>query len=325
MVDVQKLFCELSLHDLFKCRDILNNVIEKALIEDKASTAAKDIKEYCHYSPDYVPKSSPLYDTVQSDIEAFKFKELNLPDNQTASKFLCDSDEPYTWDSAKSGKSYVNKAHKMSEFQGIKELCGKINADLGTDLNSCLVTFYPNGTSGVRLHADGEEDMDRNSPICVLTLGVERCVEFLHKYQPPQTALVLSFSPSDGSMYSMNPGCQDFFRHRVKSDKSVNGSRVSLSFRKKLSVEEIQSNANVIHVAEKACSPVKKLIKQFECSNQSSDTFSAPAAHSTTVVLLCSRRRLYTTPSLRCTQFYLVLLSQSTSSRRILVLRRGEN
>ena len=119
MVDVQKLFSELSLHDLFKCREVLNIVIERALIEDKATTATKDIKEYCHYSQDYVPKSSPLYDTVQADIESFKFKELDLPDNHTASKWLCDLDEPYTWNSAKLGKSYVNKAHKMSEFQGV--------------------------------------------------------------------------------------------------------------------------------------------------------------------------------------------------------------
>ena len=65
MVDVQKFFSGLSLPDLFKCRDILSTTIEQALVADKKHTAIKKIEDYTHYTDDFVPKYSDLYNEVR--------------------------------------------------------------------------------------------------------------------------------------------------------------------------------------------------------------------------------------------------------------------
>jgi alkylated DNA repair dioxygenase AlkB/lysophospholipase L1-like esterase len=263
MVDVLNLFNSLSLSDLFVCRDVLNDVIQKKIVNDKVNSSTKDIRDFVTEAKDFVPSGSPLYDKIQADIESFKFIGSDTP-HKTSSIWLSDTDESYDWTSATTGRTFTNKAHSLSDLQGINELCGKINAEFEVELNSCLVTYYPSGTAGLRLHADNEVDMDRNSPICIVSFGADRHVDFLHKYQPTTSTPMLTLSSCDGSLYSMLPGCQEFFRHRVKADKSVNDPRISLSFRKKLSQNEINSNANVVHVTGNIPSPVKQLIQKFE-------------------------------------------------------------
>jgi len=280
MVDVLKLFNDLSLSDLFVCRDVLNDVIQKAIVNDRVNSSTKDIGDFVTEAKDFVPSGSPLHDKIQADITSFKFNELDTP-HKTSSIWLSDTDESYDWKSTTSGKTFSNKAHRLSDLQGINELCGKINAEMNVELNSCLVTFYPSGTAGLRLHADNEVDMDRNSPICVVSFGADRRVDFLHKYQSTTSTPLLTLSPGNGSLYSMLPGCQEFFRHRVKADKTANGPRISLSFRKKLSQKEINSNANVVHVTGNIPSPVKQLIQKFEPSYPAASTASSTRSPST--------------------------------------------
>ena len=41
----------------------------------------------------------------------------------------------------------------------------------------------------------------------------------------------LSITPQPGSVYIMQPGCQELFKHRILSDRKISGTRFSLSFR----------------------------------------------------------------------------------------------
>ncbi len=71
----------------------------------------------------------------------------------------------------------------------------------------------------------------------------------------------------------MLPGCQENFKHRVPSDRSVAGQRFSLSFRRR--VCKVSDSADV-RTARNETSPVKATIKKFEAITNS--TYSAPAS-----------------------------------------------
>ena len=73
--------------------------------------------------------------------------------------------------------------------------------------------------------------MNSSQPICVLTIGAKRKIEFVDKQQPNYRAAVKSLEPDHGSLYIMKSGCQSKFLHRVIKDKKVKQGRYCLSFR----------------------------------------------------------------------------------------------
>ncbi len=98
-------------------------------------------------------------------------------------------------------------------------------------LNSCLVSCLQDGRSSIRLHNDNEESLDHSQPIVVLSIGACRKVDFLGCYQRSHETPACSHSPSSGSVYSMLPGCQEWYKHRILGDRNCREPRYSLSFR----------------------------------------------------------------------------------------------
>ena len=215
-----------------------------------------------------------------SDIEGLGFSKKS----SITSAWLTTLDQPYIWESKKNNTIVVNKPINIFDpaYQAILGVLNQINADYNLELNSCLLTWIPNGSSNIRLHADNEDDMDSTSPIVVVPIGSTRKVEFLHCYQACTEKALLTLEPVSGSLYQMLPGCQEYFLHRVPAMKHISGGRYALSFRKM-----IPSNVNVSGVkiplpamfppplppppsvpesskADHTTSPIKELISLFE-------------------------------------------------------------
>ncbi len=146
--------------------------------------------------------------------------------------FLSGFADSYVWDSANGPvDNHPKHIDVIDNFPVVKGIMRLINETYNCDMNSVLVTYYKNGSSKVALHDDSEDTIDAKQPICVLSLGATRRIDFVGKDQDSYRSNAKSISPNDCSLYTMKAGCQDLFLHRVRMDRSVKGERISLSFR----------------------------------------------------------------------------------------------
>ncbi len=256
-------FDSMSLSGLYKCKSVLEDKIKLAKVKHKSEVKHANISDYVQLHNNYIPTdkiNGKLFSAVQAEVESFDL--CSKSGSKTVAKWLSADSEAYSWTSS-SGKKFVNKPTDISNCPAISELMEKINSEHHVEMNSCLVTCFKDGTSGIRLHCDDEDEIDQESPICVFTIGEERKVEFLSAYQNASEAPLLSITPKEGSLYLMNPGCQSLFRHRVPSMKTSSGVRYSLSFRRKLSSEPTTT------VKLELDSPVKSIMSKFNKSCRS--------------------------------------------------------
>ena len=180
--------------------------------------------------------------------------------------FLSHCEEPYIW---KSGDSdVVNNPTDLDNFPVIKSVLEKVKVKLGCGVNSVLVSRMHSGNAGLRLHDDNEESMDPHQPICVLSLGAKRTVEFCSKSQTDYRKTLHSITPDDTSLYVMKAGCQSHFLHRVRKNKSIKAPRYTLSFRCFIPKGERKTE-------QSTPSPVKNLIAKFEGPDEE---FKTPAS-----------------------------------------------
>ena len=149
--------------------------------------------------------------------------------DKVQNKFISSLPEPYSWPSKKG--PVINHPLDMNSFGSIKSIMDQINQKFGCKMNSVLVSCYASGIVNTGLHKDDEKSLDPNQPICVLSIGAIRQVEWVAVDKPSKYAADLTINPADSSLYIMKAGCQDDFLHRVRRDKRVKSWRISLSFR----------------------------------------------------------------------------------------------
>ncbi len=257
-------FDSMSLSGLYKCKSVLEDKIKHAKDEHKSEVKRANISDYVQMHNNFIPTdkdSGILFSAVLAEVLSFDL--CSKSGSKTVAKWLSSDKEPYSWSSS-SGKKFVNTASDISKYPAISELMEKINSEHHVKMNSCLVTCFKDGTSGIRLHCDDEDEIDQESPICVFTIGEERKVEFLSAYQTASETPLLAITPKEGSLYLMQPGCQSFFRHRVPSMRSSTGVRYSLSFRRKLSPEPTTTTGKL-----ELDSPVKSIMSKLNKSCRS--------------------------------------------------------
>ena len=110
----------------------------------------------------------------------------------------------------------------------------KLNADYGLRLDACLLIRYVVNDQSLSLHQDNEDIMDTSHPICNITIGSTRSIEFWDSKSADDGKLVKRLLMEEGTLVTMESGCQDKLWHRVppKVDGKKDDIRVALSFRK---------------------------------------------------------------------------------------------
>ncbi len=182
---------------------------------------------------DYVEYREHFFDNTDRDLLLAECETLNFSrrakSDAVQNRFLSSGKDPYNWNS--SGGQVVNNPLNFEKFPAIKRLLDKVNQDFNCSLNSGLVSFYKNGTVNARLHRDDEASLDQSQPIIVLSIGAVRRVEFVDNNQESFRSNALVLEPKECSVYVMRPGCQERLRHRVRMDRRIKESRISISFR----------------------------------------------------------------------------------------------
>ena len=262
----------LSSKQLEKNQQFVTDLIYHRKPNDQLFISTIDINNYVSYQSDFLGPSEKR--AILHDLTSVKkFRDNAESYSNTKTLWLIRSSQSYEWFS-KAGKQFPHEANPVQNFPAINSLMDKVNSHLSSKFNSCLVTFYPDGGSEIRIHDNCEQVMDNREPIAVVSLGTSRRIDFLHNYKHKSEDPCKFLDVDDNSLYVMKSRCQEFYRHRVPAQNHVNGPRYSLSFRRVF--EPSNSEPTAMSQVNSSTSPVKTQIELFEQMN-SRQVPSAPA------------------------------------------------
>ena len=207
VVLVSQIFQTLGLNDLLKCKDILDSIINREYVKKDLEIRSKKPIDFVDYDSEFITKDSVEYARIEAEIESLKLKRCN---NSPVTKWLTLTGQQYCWSST-SGHVTVKDPVDLKQYPTIHKIMLDINQKYGADLNSCLVSVYNNGSVCTTYHDDAEESLDPSQSIFVASFGAQRTVDFIYQGDNQRTKPLHSLSPSDGSLYIMKKGCQEFF------------------------------------------------------------------------------------------------------------------
>ncbi|MCP4261217.1 MAG: alpha-ketoglutarate-dependent dioxygenase AlkB, partial [Planctomycetes bacterium] len=132
---------------------------------------------------------------------------------------------------------YANVKHKPCNYpvnHPLTDIINTISAQMNdptfnTDNISCLLTLYKNGKSNIPMHSDDEPSIVSTSQIVTVSLGSTRKLRFRSKVGP---ICIKEFDLNHGHVYTMTRNSQDFWEHSIPPDHTVQGQRLSLTFRR---------------------------------------------------------------------------------------------
>jgi len=152
---------------------------------------------------------------------------LNLSDSKRKpdAQWLSKVDKPYIYKDT----NPIHHAEDITLLPGICKVMEQFNEQFSCKLDSCLVLKYSSSSSATSLHADDEINLDTSQPICNLSLGHTRNIEFVAN---SGGKLVREIPMEDKSLVLMKPSTQKVMKHKVRAVKAEGPSiRYSLSFR----------------------------------------------------------------------------------------------
>lgn len=130
------------------------------------------------------------------------------------------------------GRSYpysghITYGHSFTLYPPLKLLMDRINEELGTNYNSVLLNWYPEGEYvGIGKHSDSETTLVPNQPIVSVSLGCQ-CDFVLESWDKTERVVV---ELKDSDVFVMGSNCQKFYGHFINYTK-MEKDRISLTFR----------------------------------------------------------------------------------------------
>jgi alkylated DNA repair dioxygenase AlkB len=106
-----------------------------------------------------------------------------------------------------------------------------LEAKFGVRYDSCLVNYYPDGSSGMRFHSD-PQGAEWAPQTAVVSVGAPRRFVFRAVGDP---ATRCATTVRSGDVVIMGPGCQERFQHALLPEASADDAapRISLVFKKR--------------------------------------------------------------------------------------------
>ena len=200
------------------------NKVEKVNNNKDSSTSEEDYSKYAIFKPN-VNVNGSIIEKVQKELNSLDSKNYPDSDRRVVYHWLASASVPY---------KFGNRTHKparLDKYPAIKELMSCLNQKDTSQkpFNSCLVSFYRDGTVSSPIHSDNEDLFDLSSPVGNMSLGPTRLIEF--KKSKADITPTLSFELPHQSILYMMPGCQNKLLHQLVQSDMPTGGRFSLSFR----------------------------------------------------------------------------------------------
>ena len=169
------------------------------------SSTMKDtdkLSEYVTYTPSFLSDKS-LLEGIEAELDTLNISAKST--RKVTTVWLNSTPDSYFY----SGKEHG--AQPISNFNHIYNLLQQINDSThvtDSKLNSCLVTCYSTAKKSLSLHSDDEKTICQQSPICNVSIGATRTIEFIQKDCPSTVEPVISHDLENLSLSVMKPGCQ---------------------------------------------------------------------------------------------------------------------
>ncbi len=154
---------------------------------------------------------------------AWKHDELTLYGKKIITKrqvaFEGDEQIAYTY----------SKQQKMARpwSHVVLELKQKLEKELNTQFNGCLLNLYDSGEIGMAWHSDNEPELDAEGIIASLSFGATRTFQLKHK----QSGEKIDVKLENGSLVIMDMYSQKHWMHQLKKEPKTKEPRVNLTFR----------------------------------------------------------------------------------------------
>lgn len=165
-----------------------------------------------------------LLDELEFKSESYTFNGQEI---LTKRKVSYHSEHQYNYaNQSYSGKPWTPTLLEMKEI---------IEQKTGEKFNAVLCNYYENGEAGMGWHSDKERELGDTPTIASVSLGQERDFAFryrkdvVNQKNPPK---ISQFRLTSGSVLIMRGTTQKFFEHSLLQNKSLNGKRINLTFRK---------------------------------------------------------------------------------------------
>jgi alkylated DNA repair dioxygenase AlkB len=107
-------------------------------------------------------------------------------------------------------------------------ICGQIKQTLGFEPNSCLLNYYGDGRSKMGFHSDEIDNLEADTKIIIISLGVARKLSFRSKANYEERRYYLL---PHGSLLHMSQRTQEHWSHAIKR-AAVTAGRISLTLRR---------------------------------------------------------------------------------------------
>jgi alkylated DNA repair dioxygenase AlkB len=112
----------------------------------------------------------------------------------------------------------------------VRVLTERVNEFAGTRFNHVLLNRYRDGRDNMGMHADNERELGPDPIVATLSLGATRRLVLVPRHA--RDGERRSIALPAGSLLVMGGACQREFRHGIPREARVTGERVSLTFRR---------------------------------------------------------------------------------------------
>lgn len=135
----------------------------------------------------------------------------------------------------RSGKPYMYNKERgaraefpQDEPEGLTDMWKAVEGIVGHRFGVCFLSVYLNQMATVGWHQDNSPSIDWSAPVCVLSIGQRRPIEFR---EIGTDGPIESIMCESGMITIMNAGCNDTHEHRIPEVRYPCSERMSLVFR----------------------------------------------------------------------------------------------
>ena len=110
---------------------------------------------------------------------------------------------------------YSKSMHPQAPWtEEVLKVQEKINKDMNTKFNSCLLNRYRNGNEYIASHSDDKDHLSRNGIVAGISVGQERIIVLTEKKGDKKIKFLLP----NGSLFVMEGDTQEHWRHGIPKE-----------------------------------------------------------------------------------------------------------
>ncbi len=178
---------------------------------------------FTNYIPNFIKDNYSSYLNQLLNEIAWKNDELKLYGKKIITKrqVAFEGDEHIAYTYSKQEKI----ASPWSDV--VLELKQKLEQELQTQFNGCLLNLYDAGEIGMAWHSDNEPELESEGIIASLSFGATRTFQLKNK----QTGEKIDVKLENGSLVVMDMHSQKHWMHQLKKEPKIKEPRINLTFR----------------------------------------------------------------------------------------------